>query len=78
MRALPDYQLEVTMETGSTIHFDFRSRLDSARFGILRDESLFRSVRTDGNYLIFDKPGRMPVKIAASEFMDIVLVDRRR
>lgn len=74
--ALPDYQLKVTMKTGTTIHFDFRSRLNTARFGMLRDEELFKNVETDGNYLTFSKAGRMPVKITASEFMDLVLIDR--
>ncbi len=74
--ALPDYQLDVTMKTGTNIHFDFRSRLNTARFGMLRDEELFASIKTDGNYLIFTKAGRMPVKITASEFMDLVLIDR--
>jgi two-component system chemotaxis response regulator CheY len=78
VRALPDFLLEVTMETGTTIHFDFRSRLNTARFGRLRDEELFRSVRTDGDYLIFTKAGKMPVKITASEFMDLVLIDRTK
>lgn len=74
--ALPDYQLKVTMKTGTTIHFDFRTRLNTARFGMLRDEELFGSVKTDGDYLTFNKVGRMPVKITASEFMDLVLIDR--
>jgi two-component system, chemotaxis family, chemotaxis protein CheY len=74
--ALPDFQLEVTMKTGTTIHFDFRSRLNTARFGMLRDEELFKSAKTDGDYLTFSKVGRMPVKITASEFMDLVLIDR--
>jgi len=78
VRALPDYQLEVTMGTGTTIHFDFRTRLNTARFGMLRDGEVFRNVRTDGNYLIFQKNGRMPVKITASEFMDLVLIDRTK
>ncbi len=78
VRPMPDYQLEVSMETGTTIHFDFRTRLNTARFGMLRDQELFRSVQTDGNYLIFSKSGRMPVKITASEFMDLVLIDRTK
>ncbi len=78
VRALPEYQLEVVMETDSIIHFDFRGRLNTVRFGILRDEELFQSIQTDGNYLIFYKVGRMPVKITACEFMDLVLIDRRR
>lgn len=78
VHALPDYQIEVDMETGTTIRFDFRSRLNTARFGMLRDQELFQSAHTDGNYLIFKKAGRMPVKITASEFMDLVLIDRTR
>lgn len=76
VRALPGYLLEVSMETGSFIRFSFCGRLNTARFGTLRDEELFRSVQTDGNYLIFQKAGKMPVKITASEFMDLVLIDR--
>jgi len=78
VRVLPNYQLEVVMGTGTTIHFDFRSRLNTARFGRLQDEELFQNVETDGNYLIFAKAGKMPVKITAAEFMDLVLVDRRQ
>jgi two-component system chemotaxis response regulator CheY len=78
VQALPGCRLEVTMETGTTIYFDFSSRLGTVRFGKLKDEELFLSVRTDGNYLIFDKAGSMPLKIAASEFMDLVLIDRGR
>ena len=78
VQPLPGSRLEVTMETGTTIYFDFSSRLETVRFGKLKDEELFLSVRTDGNYLIFDKAGSMPLKIAASEFMDLVLIDRGR
>ncbi|MBE6013145.1 DUF2442 domain-containing protein [Anaeropeptidivorans aminofermentans] len=78
VQALPGYHLEVTMETGSIIHFNFRSRLNTARFGRLIDEELFQSVQTDGNYLIFHKAGIMPVKVTASEFMDLVLIDRSK
>lgn len=74
--ALQDYQLRVGMGTGTTIHFDFRTRLNTARFGTLRDKELFQSVHTDGNHLIFDKTGKMTVKITAAEFMDLVLIDR--
>ncbi len=76
VRALSDHWLEVTMETGSVIYFDFNSRLRTVRFGTLRDEELFQSVKTDGDYLIFSKAGKMPVKITASEFMDLILIDR--
>lgn len=76
VKALPEYQLEVEMVTGTNILFDFRSRLNTVRFGKLRDEEMFTSVHTDGLHLIFSKKGKVPVKIAAKEFMDLVLVDR--
>lgn len=78
VKTLPGYRMEVAMSTGTTIRFDFRSRLKTARFGRLQDEELFRSAHTDGNYLIFSKAGRMPLKITASEFMDLVLIDRTK
>lgn len=78
VHVLPNYHMEVTMVTGSVICFDFRSRLNTARFGMLRDEGLFQSAHTDGNYLIFSKAGMMPVKITASEFMDLILINRSR
>lgn len=48
VHALPDYQLEVIMETGTKIHFDFRPRLDTARFGKLKDNEQFGSAVPTG------------------------------
>ena len=78
VRALPDFRLEVVMQTGTIILFDFRTRLNTVRFGKLRNSAFFQNVTTDGTYLIFSKEGRVPVRIAASEFMDLVLVDRTK
>ena len=78
VRALPDFHLEVVMQTETIILFDFHTRLNTVRFGKLRDEEFFRSVTTDGLYLIFHKDGRVPVRITASEFIDLVLVDRTK
>jgi hypothetical protein len=76
VKALPEYQLEIVMVTGTNILFDFRSRLNTIHFGKLRDVEMFTSVRTDGLHLIFSKKGKVPVIIDAKEFMDLVLVDR--
>lgn len=76
VKALPEYHLEVEMATGTKILFDFRSRLNTIRFGKLRDEEMFQNVHTDGLHLIFSKMGKVPVKITAKEFMDLVLIDR--
>lgn len=78
VRPLPGYLLEVTMETGAVVQFDFRTRLNTARFGKLRDEALFASAYTDGLNLIFEIPGKVPVRITVKEFSDLILVDRTK
>jgi two-component system chemotaxis response regulator CheY len=75
---LPDYCIDIETQTGSRIHFDFNTRLQSVRFGLLRDEEIFNSVHTDGFYLLFGEAGREAVKIAAPDFMDMIMVDRTR
>lgn len=76
VKALPNYQLEVEMCTNANIVFDFKPRLVTARFGSLRDETIFKSVYTDGNYLIFEKDKYKSIRITAKEFMDMVMIDR--
>jgi hypothetical protein len=56
--------------------FDFNSRLCTMRFGALRDEELFMTAHTDGNCILFEKKGTSKISIAASDFMDLILVDR--
>lgn len=76
VKALSGYKLEVEMGTNTQIFFDFNTRLVTARFGALSEESVFKSVYTDGSYLFFEKDNCVVVKITAKEFMDLVLVDR--
>lgn len=76
VEALADYKLAVEMGTRSQIVFDFQTRLATAKFGVLNEEDVFRSVYTDGSYLIFKKNEQVVVKITAKEFMDLVLIDR--
>lgn len=77
VRALSGYWLEVVMQTGAVIRFDFTSRLHTARFGALQEDAVFKSVRTDGDYLLFRRGEVDCVKITAKEFLDLVLVDRK-
>ena len=72
---LPRYHLLIVMETGNIIHFDMKSRLNTIRFGELKDTDLFNSVKTDGTYLLF---GDGNVKIGASELMDLLMTDRTK
>ena len=76
VKALPGYKLEVEMATNTHIEFDFESRLDTIRFGALKDEKLFATASTDGNFITFGTNDAPKVKISAIDFMDLVLVDR--
>lgn len=64
------------METDTHIVFGFTSRLGTMRFGALVDDDLFNSVRTDGNCILFGKPGAAEIRIGPADFADLMLVDR--
>ncbi|HWP52169.1 MAG TPA: hypothetical protein VN626_10785 [Clostridia bacterium] len=75
---LPNYQLKIEMETGNAILFDFTSRLRSVRYGRLHDPEIFKSVRTDGDALIFGIDEKELVTITADDFMDLLMIDRTK
>lgn len=70
--------LQVEMESVSTVCLDMHRRLQSVRFGLLRNQDVFRSVVTDGYRLIFYKDGSEVLEIPATTFMDLLAVDRTR
>ncbi|NLK18219.1 MAG: DUF2442 domain-containing protein [Synergistaceae bacterium] len=77
VKALPGYTLKIETETGAGIEFDFSSRLDTMRFGALRDLKLFETANTDGYFILFG--GAAPViGISAEDFMDLLMVDRTK
>lgn len=73
---MEDGCLQVEMESGSTVYLDMQRRMQSVRFGLLRNEDVFRSVETDGYRLIFYKDGSEVLEIPAVTFMDLLTVDR--
>ncbi len=75
---MEDGCLQVEMESGSTVRLDMHRRLQSVRFGLLRNQEVFRSVKTDGYRLIFYQNGGEVLEIPADTFMDLLAVDRTR
>ena len=73
---IEDSYLRVEMESGSTVRLDMHRRLRSVRFGLLRNQEIFRSVATDGYRLIFYEEGSEVLEISATTFMDLLVVDR--
>jgi hypothetical protein len=68
--------LNVKMESGSTVCLDMHRRLQSVRFGLLRNQEVFLSVKTDGYRLVFYRDGNEVLEISADTFMDLLAVDR--
>ena len=75
VQALPDYCLEVVMQTGAVINYNFTSQLCIPRFSALQEDVVFQSVRTDGDYLLFRRGNMDCARITAKEFMDMLMVD---
>ena len=73
VKALPDYLLEIEMQTDAHIVFDFKPCLGTARFGALKEEEVFGTAHTDGFRIQFRKGARGKVTITAGEFVDLVL-----
>jgi len=69
---LNDWRLFVEMETGSVIVVDMSRKLDTARYGDLRNMALFRSVTTDGEVISW---GNGRITITVRELMEAVFVD---
>ena len=50
VRVIPkeDYCVEIALDNGSEVLLDLKSRLKTARFGMLADKEFFRKATTDG------------------------------
>jgi hypothetical protein len=75
VRVLSGYCLEVVMQTGAVIHYNFTPQLCIPKFSALQEDAVFQSVRTDGDYLLFRRGNMDCARITAKEFMDMLMVD---
>ena len=69
---LNNWRLFVEMTTGSTMVVDFSHKLETARFGDLKNREIFSSVVTDGDIVSW---GNGRLKLTARELMNTVFVD---
>ena len=68
---LKNYRLFMEMESGSSVIVDLSCKLDTVKYGELRDKRLFQNVRTDGDYVYW---GDNQVKVTARELLSVVLI----
>lgn len=63
-----DYQLEVILDNGSSLTLNLKPKLNTLRFGLLRDAEFFRRAETDGSMIRWG--GK--VEISVTEVMDMI------
>ncbi|MEA1959905.1 MAG: DUF2442 domain-containing protein [Bacillota bacterium] len=63
-----DYKLEVELTNGSSVILNLQPKLNTIRFGILRDTEIFNRVETDGTVINWDKK----VELSVSELFDLI------
>lgn len=68
---MKDHRLFMDMESGSSVIVDLSVKLDTMKYKDLADERIFRSAKTDGDYVVW---GDGRVKITVKELMDVVLI----
>ena len=67
---MKDCRLFMEMESGSCLIVDLSVKLHTIKFKELEDETLFATVCTDGNYVVW---GDGRVKLTVKEMMEVVL-----
>ncbi|MEA5040420.1 MAG: DUF2442 domain-containing protein [Clostridiaceae bacterium] len=68
---MKDHRLFMEMESGSNVIVDLSVKLNTIKYKDLADEKMFRSVKTDGDYVIW---GDGQIKVTVKELLDIVLI----
>lgn len=67
---LKDYRLFMNMESGSSVTVDLSVKLDTMKYAELADETLFKDVKTDGDYIIW---GGGRLRLTVTELLEVVL-----
>ncbi len=63
-----DYQLEVLLTNGGSITLNLKPKLETIRFGLLRDETFFKQAETDGTVIRWDDK----IELSSSEIFEMI------
>ena len=66
-----DYRLFMEMESGSSVTVNFSVKLHTMKYAELADETLFKNVKTDGDYVVW---GGGRLRLTVNELMEVVLL----
>ncbi len=63
-----DYQLEVLLSNGGSVTLNLKTKLNTIRFGLLRDKAFFRCAETDGTVIRWSNK----VELSATEVFELI------
>ena len=63
-----NYQLEVLLSNGGSVTLNLKPKLETIRFGLLRDEAFFHSAETDGTVIRWGNK----VELSAGEVFELI------
>lgn len=75
VEALENGTLKVIFETGNAITLDMTPRLDTSRFGILKNEHVWNTADTDGTFVHWYQDDMDVVELSYDELMQMTVGD---
>lgn len=78
VKPLHNERIQVELASGTMVYLNMHRRMKSIRFSLLKDKTIFDSVKTDGFRLIFYQQDTEVLEISPSTFMDLIAIDRTK
>ncbi len=63
-----DYQLEIQLSNGGSIMLNLKPKLETIRFGLLKDKAFFKHAETDGTVIRWDNK----VELSIGEIFELI------
>ena len=70
---LQDGVILIIFETGSTAVVNFQTKFQTARFGPLREEAVWKSAKTDGKFVRWYRDSFPVVEMACDELLGMIV-----
>ena len=65
--------LQIIFETGSTVVVDLLSKFETARFCPLKEETVWKNAKTDGNFVRWYRDGLPVVEMSCEEILGMIV-----
>ena len=70
---MADWKVQVEFATGNTAIINMKPRISGFRFGVLKNQMVWRSAAVDGDFRLWYKDGMTVAEMAYSEIMEMIV-----